>query len=215
MNSRFANDKLPVKLYRNPISGHCHRVQLMLALLDIPVQLIDLDMGNGAHKFPEFLALSPLGKVPAIDDNGVILSDSNAICVYLIKTYGDGYHWLPESALDAAELQRWLSIAAGEIAYGPCAVRLVKVFGVDLDYEAAKNISEQVFAMMELHLEKNQYLVNNTITLADVALYTYVAHAPEGGVSLEPYAAIRSWIERMEAQPRFVPMAKSPLPESI
>lgn len=186
----------------------------MLALLDIPVQLIDLDMGNGAHKLPEFLALSPLGKVPAIDDNGVILADSNAICVYLIKTYGDDYNWLPESTLEAAEVQRWLSIAAGEIAYGPCAVRLVKVFGVDLDYEAAKGITRQLFAMMELHLENNQYLVANAMSLADVAAYTYVAHAPEGGVSLEPYTAIRSWIERVEAQPRFVPMASSPLPES-
>lgn len=186
----------------------------MLALLDIPVQLIDLDMANGAHKLPDFLAFSPLGKVPAIDDNGVLLADSNAICVYLIKTYGDGYSWLPEPTLDAAEVQRWLSISAGEIAYGPCAVRLVKVFGVDLDYEAAKSLTEQLFAMMELHLEKNQYLVANSMSLADVAAYTYVAHAPEGGVSLEPYAAIRSWIKRVEAQPRFVPMAKSALPES-
>lgn len=214
MNPLFSSDKKPVTLYRNSISGHCHRVQLMLALLDIPVQFIDLDMANGAHKAATFLALSPLGKVPAIDDNGVILADSNAICVYLIKTYGDGYHWLPETPLEAAEVQRWLSIAAGELAYGPCAVRLVKVFGVDLDYENAKAITEQLFSMMELHLEQKPYLVSNAISFADVAVYSYVAHVPEGGVSLEPYTAIRSWLKRVEAHPRFVPMAKSPLPES-
>ncbi|MEM9899113.1 MAG: glutathione S-transferase N-terminal domain-containing protein, partial [Pseudomonadota bacterium] len=67
----------PVKLYRNPKSGHCHRVELMMAFLDVPYETIDLDMANGAHKAPEYLKISPLGQVPAIDDNGVTLSDSN------------------------------------------------------------------------------------------------------------------------------------------
>ena len=215
MNPKFSDSKQPVVLYRNPISGHCHRVQLMLSLLDIPVELHDLDMSNGAHKAPDFLLKSPLGKVPAIDDNGVLLADSNAICVYLIKTYGDDYPWLPDSPLEAAEVQRWLSIAAGEIAYGPCAVRLVKVFGVELDYKAARGITEHLFKMMETHLTKQHFLAGNRISLADVAAFSYVAHVPEGCVSLEPYSSIRSWIKRIEAQPRFVPMAASPLPDAV
>ena len=60
----------PIKLYRNPKSGHCHRVELLLAFLGLPYETIDLDMANGAHKAPEYLKISPFGKVPAIGREG-------------------------------------------------------------------------------------------------------------------------------------------------
>ncbi|EGQ7996634.1 glutathione S-transferase [Vibrio vulnificus] len=214
MNAKFDIAHAPIKLYRNPKSGHSHRVELMLSLLDLPYEYIDLDMANGAHKAPEYLQINPFGQVPAIDDNGVVLSDSNAILIYLEKKYNDGYEWLPQDPVKAAEVQRWLSVAAGEIAYGPCAVRLVKVFGAPLDYDAAKQKTESLFALLEPHLESQNYLTGEKITLADVAGYSYISHVPEGGVSLEPYPAIRAWLARIEAQPRFVGMARSPLPES-
>ncbi|MGL6314106.1 glutathione S-transferase family protein [Vibrio sp. WXL103] len=214
MNVKFSPSHAPIKLYRNPISGHCHRVELMLSLLDLPYQTIDLDMANGAHKAPEYLKLSPFGQVPAIDDNGVTLSDSNAILIYLEKKYSDGYEWLPQDPVQAAEVQRWLSVAAGEIAYGPCAVRLVKVFGAPLDYNAAKQKTETLFAVLEARLKTQDYLASDNVTLADVAGYSYISHVPEGGISLEPYPAIQAWLKRIEALPRFVGMARSPLPES-
>ena len=148
MNTKLSIDNAPIKLYRHPISGHCHRVELMMALLDIPYETIDLDLLNGAHKAPEYLKISPFGQVPAIDDNGFTLSDSNAIITYLEKKYNDGYEWFPQEPTEYAEVQRWLSVAAGEIAYGPCAVRLVKVFGVDLDWDVA----------IELHLTRAKNL---------------------------------------------------------
>ncbi|MGL6259614.1 glutathione S-transferase family protein [Vibrio sp. WXL210] len=214
MNVKFSPSHAPIKLYRNPISGHCHRVELMLSLLDLPYQTIDLDMANGAHKAPEYLKLSPFGQVPAIDDNGVTLSDSNAILIYLEKKYSDGYEWLPQDPVQAAEVQRWLSVAAGEIAYGPCAVRLVKVFGAPLDYNAAKLKTETLFAVLEARLKTQDYLASDNVTLADVAGYSYISHVPEGGISLEPYPAIQAWLKRIEALPLFVGMARSPLPES-
>lgn len=214
MNAKFPATHSPVKLYRNPISGHCHRVELMLSLLDIPYQTIDLDMANGTHKAPEYLKISPFGQVPAIDDNGFTLSDSNAILVYLEKQYNDGYEWLPQDPKNAAEVQRWLSVAAGEIAYGPAAARLVKLFGAGLDYYAAKRKTEALFAVLESRLQHLDFLAGENVTLADVAGYSYISHVPEGGVSLEPYPAIRDWLARIEALPRFVGMARSPLPES-
>ena len=212
MNTKFAVQNAPIKLYRNPLSGHCHRVELMLSLLDIPYETIDLDMANGAHKAPDYLKISPFGQVPAIDDNGITLADSNAIITYLEKKYNDGYAWYPQDPVKAAEVQRWLSVAAGEIAYGPCAVRLVKVFGVDLDYDVAKKKTEALFAVIESLLNTRPYLAGEAITLADVAGYSYISHVPEGGVSLEPYPAIRAWLERIEAHPRFVGMKRTPVP---
>ncbi|HAS8439894.1 TPA: glutathione S-transferase [Vibrio vulnificus] len=212
MNTKFAAENAPIKLYRNPLSGHCHRVELMLSLLDIPYETIDLDMANGAHKAPGYLKISPFGQVPAIDDNGFTLADSNAIITYLEKKYNDGYDWYPQDPVKAAEVQRWLSVAAGEIAYGPCAVRLVKVFGVDLDYDVAKKKTDALFAVIEQLLNTRPYLAGEAITLADVAGYSYISHVPEGGVSLQPYPAIRAWLERIEAHPRFVGMKRTPVP---
>lgn len=206
---RAPEQRLPVQLFRHPISGHCHRVELMLSLLDIPYQTVDLDLQNGAHKQADYLKISPFGQVPAINDNGVTLSDSNAIIVYLAKTYHQDYQWYPQDPLQAAEVQRWLSVAAGEIAHGPCAMRLVKVFGAQLDYDVAKRITESLFSVVEAKVETSPYLVGESITLADVAAYSYIAHVPEGGLSLEPYPAIRAWLARIEAHPRFVGMKRT------
>src|SRR5690606_87184 len=104
-----ARDGAPLTLYRHPKSGHCHRVELMLALLEIPYATIDLDMAIGAHKAPHYLRISPLGQVPAIEDNGVALADSNAILTYLVERYGDAAYWRGADPLEKAQVQRWLS----------------------------------------------------------------------------------------------------------
>lgn len=205
----------PIKLYRNPKSGHCHRVQLMMSFLGVAYETVDLDMANGAHKAPEYLKISPLGQVPAIDDNGVTLSDSNGILIYLAEVHAPDDHWTGRTAQEKAQVQRWLSIAAGEIANGPAAARLATVFGASLDHAGAVARAHALFAMMDASLEGRTFLVNDRITLADVAGYSYVAHAPEGGVSLEPYPHIRAWLARIEAKPNFVAMAASPIPEPV
>ncbi|MEM7721647.1 MAG: glutathione S-transferase [Pseudomonadota bacterium] len=202
----------PIKLYRNPKSGHCHRVELMLSFLGLPYETVDLDMANAAHKAPDYLKISPLGQVPAIDDNGVTLSDSNGIITYLVAKYGNDADWTGRSPEEKAKVQRWLSIAAGEIASGPCAARLVTVFGAPLDHEAAVAKAHDLFKVMDAALDGPSFLAGERITLADVAGYSYIAHAPEGGVSLDAYPNIRAWLDRVEAQPNFVGMAKSPIP---
>ena len=204
----------PVKLYRNPKSGHCHRVELMMSFLDLPYETVDLDMPNGAHKTPEYRKISPLGQVPAIDDNGITLSDSNGILTYLVSRYGDNAVWTGQTPVEQAQVQRWLSVAAGEIASGPAAARLVPVFGAGHDHEAAKAKAHALFSVMNAELEGKTFLVGERLTIADVAGYSYIAHAPEGGVSLDAYPNIRAWLARVEAQPKFVGMATSPIPEA-
>ncbi|MDG4674873.1 glutathione S-transferase [Shinella sp. 838] len=203
----------PIKLYRNPKSGHCHRVELMLAFLGLAYETVDLDMANGAHKAPEYVKISPFGLVPAIEDGGYTLADSNAILIYLVQTYAKGSHWMPSDPKEAAEMQRWLTVAADNIYAGPCAARLVKVFGSGHDHGAAVAKAHDLFKVMETHLANRDWLAADMITISDVAGYSYIAHAPEGGVDLAPYPNVRAWLSRIEAQPNFVPMAKSPIPE--
>ncbi|HDS1736686.1 glutathione S-transferase [Pseudomonas sp. BP8] len=195
----------PIKLYNFPKSGHAHRIELMLSLLQLPTELVFVDLAKGAHKQPDFLALNPFGQVPVIDDNGVILADSNAILVYLAKTYDEG-RWLPEAPVPAAHVQRWLSVAAGPLAYGPAAARLVTVFGASFNSEEVIARAHTLLALMDSELAKSTFLVGDTPTIADVANYSYIAHAPEGNVSLEAYAHVQAWLARIEALPGFVGM---------
>ena len=199
-----------MRLYRFPLSGHAHRVELFLSILGLPVELIDVNLPKGEHKQPAFLALNPLGQVPVLDDDGLILSDSNAILVYLATKYADA-QWLPRDAEGAAKVQRFLSIAAGEIARGPAAARMVKIFGAPLDHAAAQAIATRLFTFLEAHLASHSFLAAGTPTIADIAAYTYIAHAPEGGLSLDATPNIRAWLARIESLPGFIPMQATPL----
>ena len=199
----------PIKLFRHPLSGHAHRVELFLSLLNVPTELVFVDLANGAHKTPEFLAMNPFGQVPVIDDNGVVLSDANAILVYLAKKYDVSAQWLPKDTLPAAQVQRWLSVAAGQIASGPATARLITVFGAPYDAESTIARSHALLKVIEQELSKRPFLAGNQVSLADVAGYTYIAHAPEGNVSLADYPQVRAWLARIEALPGFVPMQRT------
>ena len=197
-----------IKFYRFSLSGHSHRVELMLNLLGLDFEPIDVDLVNGAQKEADFVTMHPFGKVPVIDDDGTVLWDSNAIITYLAKKYG-GETWLPSDPAKAAAVQAWLSMAAGEIANGPGAARLVTVFGAGLDHENAKTIANDLFAVIDGLLADRAFLAGDDVTIADVAGYSYIAHAPEGGVSLDPYPSIRAWLARIEGLQGFVPMPKT------
>lgn len=200
----------PIQLYRHSLSGHSHRVQLMLSLLQLPTQLQDVDLMKAAHKQADFLAMNPFGQVPVLEDNGVILSDSNAILLYLARTYG-GDTWYPGDAVNQVAIQRWLSVAAGQIAFGPAAARLVTVFGAKKNAEEVIALAHTVLRVMESELKRHAFLVGNSVTIADVAVYTYIAHAPEGNVSLADNPSVRVWLQRIESLPGFVGMQKTPV----
>ncbi len=197
-----------VKLYRHPLSGHSHRVELMLSLLNVPTELVFVDLMKGAHKTPEFLALNRFGQVPVIDDNGTVLADSNGILVYLASKYGNG-QWLPSDPVEQAKVQRWLSVAAGQISSGPATARLITVFGAGYDAADAIKRSHALLQVMEDELANSAFLAGDKATVADVAAYTYVAHAPEGNVSLDEYPNVRAWLARVEALPKFVGMQRT------
>lgn len=197
-----------IKLYNFPRSGHAHRVELMLSLLELPTELIFVDLAKGEHKQADFLKINTFGQVPAIDDQGVVLADSNAILVYLAQKYGNG-RWLPTDPIGAARVQRWLSVAAGPIAFGPAAARLITVFGASFNADEVIARAHAVLKVMDQELASSTFLVDNTPTIADVAAYSYIAHAPEGNVSLADYANVRAWLARIEALPGFVPMPRT------
>jgi len=200
---------MSIKLYRHPLSGHSHRVELFLSLLDLKVEIIDVDLMQGEHKKPEFLQKNPSGQVPVLEDKGHFINDSNAILIYLAATYASGSDWYPADVHKVAEIQKFLSTAAGSVAFGPAAARLVNVFGAGINHEQAINTAHGFLNGLEQHLQGRDWLVGDSATIADVANYAYVARAPEGSVSLDKYSLVRAWLQRIEALPGFVPMQKT------
>lgn len=152
--------------------------------------------------------MNAFGQVPVIDDQGVVLADSNAILLYLAQKYGQG-RWLPTDPVGAARVQRWLSVAAGPIAYGPAAARLITVFGASHNAQEVIARAHALLKVMDQELATSRYLVGDEPTIADVAGYSYIAHAPEGNVALDEYAHVRAWLVRIEALPGFVAMPRT------
>lgn len=195
----------PLRLHGFPLSGHSHRVSLMLSLLQLPHEFIQVDLQHGAHKSPEFIAMNPFGLVPVLQDGEITLAESNAILVYLALRYGEP-HWLPRDPLGAARVEHWLSVAAGPLAAGPARARIDVVFGKTRPTPELLARSHALLAIIDASLAKSAYLVGEIPSIADIACYSYVAHAPEGELSLDAYAHLRAWLARIEALPGFVAM---------
>ncbi len=200
---------MSITLHGFPLSGHSHRVQLALSLMGLPHQVVQVDLKNGAHKSPEFLQLNPFGQVPVLDDGGTTLFDSNAILVYLATKYDADHRWLPRDPKGQADVQAWLSVAAGQIAFGPAAARLITVFGARINPEDVIGRAHGLLKVMDAQLAARHFLVGNSATLADIAGYSYVSAAPEGNVDLAAYPNVRAWLARVEALPGFVPFQKT------
>jgi glutathione S-transferase len=204
----MAKPSSPIRVHDFELSGHAHRVRLMLALLDLPHELVAVDLKGGEHKRAAFLARNVFGQVPVIEDGELVLADSNAILVYLALRYDIERRWLPEAPAAQAEVQRWLSAAAGPLAFGPAAARVAMLFRQAADPQA-QALAERLFTTMEQHLATRSWLAAEHPTIADVAMYSYTAHAPEGGVSLAPFPRLQAWLARVEALPRFTGLPRS------
>ncbi len=197
-----------IVLHGMKLSGHVHRVQLLLEMLRLPYRYVETTRESRAAA--EFRAMSAFGQVPVLQDGDITLADSNAILVYLARRYGSAGEWLPLDPVGEANVQRWLSIASGELRSGPCQARLIALFKIDADPKLAAAIAERLFRFMDHHLARGgPFLAADRPTLADLACYAYTARAPEGGIALTPYPALREWLARVEALPRFIPMASS------
>jgi glutathione S-transferase len=199
-----------IRLHGMSLSGHAHRTELFLRILGLDYDFVE--SGGPVRATPEFLKLNPLGQIPVLEDGDLVIADSNAILVYLAKRYDPAGPWLPDDPVGAAAVQRWLSIAAGEVRYGPGMARLATLLNRPDDGPPARIIAERILAFMDQHLADRTWLAADRPTIADLACYSYVAHAPEGRVPLEPYPAVQAWLARVEALPAFKPMPRLPVP---
>ncbi|WP_423595521.1 glutathione S-transferase family protein [Roseateles sp. MS654] len=200
-----ARPSVSLRLHRLALSGHCHRVELLLSMLGLPYTVVDVDLRCGEHKQPAFLALNALGQVPVLEDGELVLPESNAILVYLASRYAPDAGWLPRDAIEAAGQQRWFSLSVSLLGPGAASPRYRALTGQPVD-PASVALGHQLFALVEDQLSRSAFLVADRPMLADLAFYGYTSQAPIGGVSLSDYPRLRAWLARIEALPGFVPL---------
>lgn len=195
-----------IKLYGHSMSGNSYKVRLFLELLNIDYEWITVDLMKGEHKSPEYLALNPFGQVPLLVDGDMKLADAQAILVYLARQYG-GEQWLPTDALHLAQVVRWLSTTAGEVRQGPESARLYHVFKTtNINLERAIQKSEFILTQLNDHLAERDWLELGHPTIADLAVFPYVALARDGKIDLNSYPNVLAWIDRIKHLPGFVGM---------
>jgi glutathione S-transferase len=199
-----------MKLYYAPLSGHAHRARLFLSLLGVEHEVVTVNLAAGEQRTPAFLEINRFGQVPVLVDGETVIADSLAILVYLAKKY-QRTDWLPEAPAAAAAVQRWLSVAAGQIAYGVCAARLIPLVGAPFTAEEVIARSHAILKLIEAELEGREWIAAAQPTIADVALYSYIANAPEGNVDLSEYKRVGAWLARVESLPGFEPFVQSPI----
>ena len=200
---------MPIKLYDVPKSGHCHRVRLAASVMKIDLELVSVSDMEGQRQGAEYLAINPLGQVPTLVEGDFVLRDSIAIIQYLERTHAPEKGWMPTAPQDIAQVDEWFAIAAGAMFRGPNMTRLIKLFGMAGDYEAAVAMSTKLFKMMNSHLEDRTWLVGDRATLADVSCYSYVAVTNEGELDLTPYPQINAWLQSVQSIEGFIDIPRS------
>ncbi|WP_404785241.1 glutathione S-transferase family protein [Altericista sp. CCNU0014] len=196
-----------IALYGHEMSGNSYKARLLLELLNIEYEWVKVDLMQGEHKSPDYLALNPFGQVPLLVDGEINIADAQAILVYLARQYG-GEQWLPLEALPLARVARWLSTAAGEVRQGPENARLYYVFGTtNINIERAHQKAAYILTQLNQHLSTRTWLEFERPTIADVAIFPYVALARDGKIDLDGYPHVLAWIDRVKQLPGYIPMA--------
>jgi glutathione S-transferase len=197
-----------VLLYDSPVSGNCYKVRLLFAHLGIDYDRREVDVVNRSNRRELLGDLNPALRVPTLVlDDGRPLAESNAILCY----FGEGTRFLPGDRYAHAQVLQWLFFEQYDHAPALAVARFLKTYSgrPELYEERREELTkrgESALEKLERHLEGRDWLVGDSMTLADIALYAYTHVADEGGFSIGSYPEIRGWLDRVAAQPRHVPI---------
>ena len=196
-----------MRLYNSAVSGNCYKIRLLLSQLELSYETVDIDILSRVDR-RQLEDKNPAGRVPILElDDGRSLGESNAILVYMAS----GTDYLPQDRFAAARVMQWLFFEQNGLEPYIAVVRFFVSIATEpmADAQTIERLQKRghaALAVMENHLRDREFLANDRYSIADNALFAYSHVAPEGGIELEPYPAVRAWMERVRSQPRFVPM---------
>jgi len=196
-----------LRLYDYLASGNAYKVRLLLHQLGIPFERVETDIVRGETRTPEFLARNPNGRIPTLElEDGTHLAESNAILFYL----AEGTPFLPATRFERALVLQWMCFEQYSHEPNIATVRFWLHTGLDDERRAMlpmkRRLGHDALAVMDGRLRARSFFVGERYSIADIALFAYTHVAGEGGFDLEPYAAVRAWLDRVRAQPGHVPI---------
>jgi glutathione S-transferase len=177
--------------------------------LDMAHEWIEIDILQGETKTDPFLSKNPNGKIPLLElPSGQYLSESNAILNYLAH----GTSYLPDNPWQRAKILQWQFFEQySHEPYIAVARFIAKYLGLPeerrAEYEAKQEGGYKALCVMEQQLSKSDFLVNGSLTIADISLYAYTHVADEGGFDLSEYPAVRAWLDRISTHPRHLTLS--------
>ena len=196
-------------LYNSAVSGNCYKVRLLLAHLGVEYETVELSVVDRSNRSEVLGDLNPAQRVPTIVlDDGRPLGESNAILWY----FGDGTSYVPTDPYERAQVLQWQFFEQYQHEPAIAVARFLIAYSElprDQYQDRLRGLTESgnvALTAMERHLEGREFLVGETYSIADISLYAYTHVAGEGGFDLDPYPAIRGWLERVAAQPGHVPI---------
>src|SRR5262245_37821308 len=203
-----------ITLYDYELSGNCYKLRLLMSILGVAYQSHDVDFYPGRqHKSDWFLKINPLGQLPVLVDDGLVLRDAQAILVYLSSRYDGSGKWYPrDKPALLGPIAMWLAFA-DDITATASAARLQTAMFFDLDGDKARAGAHALFRVLDEHLwfgeqEGRDWLCDaGHPTIADLACFPYVALSEDGGISRQDYPAIRRWLDRVKRIPGFIVMS--------
>jgi glutathione S-transferase len=197
-----------MRLYNSPVSGNCYKVRLLLAQLGLEYETVEVSVVDRSNRNEVLGKLNPALRVPTLVlDDGRPLGESNAILWY----FGDGTQHVPADPYERAQVLQWqffeqyshepnIAVARFWLAYSGTPERF------EAELPSRMKAGYAALDAMERHLDGRAFFVGDRYSLADISLYAYTHVAHEGGFDLDPYPAIRGWLERVAAQPGHVPI---------
>jgi glutathione S-transferase len=201
-----------MRLYDYLSSGNGYKCRLVLARLGLPYERVELDIMAGATRTPQFLALNPNGRIPALElEDGTVLAESNAIMAYLAH----GTPLFPSQRLAQAQVLQWLFFE--QYSHEPCIAVARFICHLlppgnprEAELGQLRERGRAALAVMEGHLATHPFFVGSTCTIADLGLYAYTHVADEGGFDLAPFPAVRAWLARVSAEPGHIAITTEP-----
>jgi glutathione S-transferase len=194
-----------MRLYDMTLSGNCYKVRLLLSMFGLEYESVPINTLKGEQRADWYRRLSPRGQIPALEDGETTVWDSSAILAYLARRYG-GDDWFPGDPVEAAHVLQWVALAGNEIQYGLAKARAMVLFKREGDLAGSQSLGRVALDVVEDRTRTHRWLAGDRPTIGDIACYPYIKHAPDGGISLEPYPAVRRWLGEVESLPGYAAM---------
>ncbi|HEY2925638.1 glutathione S-transferase N-terminal domain-containing protein [Piscinibacter sp.] len=184
-----------------------HKVHIMLEECGLPYRVIPVDIGAGDQFTPEFLAISPNNKIPAIvDPDGpdgapISLFESGAILLYLAAKTG---RFMPEATAARYEVLQWLMFQMGSV--GPMLgqahhFRIYAPEKIEYAINRYTNEARRLYAVMDKRLGKSRYIGGPAYTIADIAIFPWLRSWKNQGIDWNDYPQLKGWFDEMAARP--------------